>query len=581
MLTKLTVRNFKPFEELEVDLGNPVVFIGPNNSGKTSAMQALALWEAGLHRWNERRAGPGTPERRPGVAINRRDLTAVPVPDARALWHQLRVRRSWMEGDRQANENVRIEVEVEGETDGRMWRCGLEFDYANEESLYCRPLRLRSESNGARMPVPGEAADTRIAFLPPMSGLAEVEDLLQPGTISVRIGQGRTAEVLRNICYEVYEQRPDAWAALVDQVVHLFGARLNAPEYVAGRGQVIMTYEERGVSLDLTASGRGLQQTLLLLAYIYSKPGAVLLLDEPDAHLEVLRQAQVYDLITEVAGENGNQVIAASHSEVLLNAAAEKDEVIAFVGRPHRIDQHTAEVAKSLAEIGWDQYYRAEQTGWVLYLEGDTDLSILRSFARRRNHERAQRALERPFVRMVGNVTDQVRRHFYGLREALPDLRGVALFDQREGGRPDLGVIECLLWERREVENYICTPRTLEAFAAATAWEAADPPGPLFGQDEARRRVSVMREVLDELNAASMQLRQEPLWSPQIKASGEALEPIFRAYFERLGLYNPMAKRNFHQLVQYVPEDEIDPEVVEKLDAIAAVAESVDPPGLP
>ena len=581
MLTKLTVRNFKPFEELEVDLGNPVVFIGPNNSGKTSAMQALALWEAGLHRWNERRAGPGAPERRPGVAINRRDLTAVPVPDARALWHQLRVRRSWMEDGRQANENVRIEVEVEGETNGRTWRCGLEFDYANEESLYCRPLRLRSESNGARMPVPEEAAGTRIAFLPPMSGLAEVEDLLQPGAVSVRIGQGRTAEVLRNICYEVYEQRPDAWAALVDQIVHLFGARLNAPEYVAGRGQVIMTYEERGVSLDLTASGRGLQQTLLLLAYIYSKPGAVLLLDEPDAHLEVLRQAQVYDLITEVAGENGNQVIAASHSEVLLNAAAEKDEVVAFVGRPHRIDQHTAEVAKSLAEIGWDQYYRAEQTGWVLYLEGDTDLVILRSFARRRNHERAQHALERPFVRMVGNVTDQVRRHFYGLREALPGLRGIALFDQREGGRPDLGVIECLLWERREIENYICTPRTLEAFAAATAWEAADPPGPLFGQDEARRRVAVMREVLDELNAASMQLRQEPLWSPQIKASGEALEPIFRAYFERLGLYNPMAKRNFHQLVQYVPDDEIDPEIVEKLDAIAAVAESVDPPGLP
>ena len=43
MLTKLTVRNFKRFEDVEIELGNPVVFIGPNNSGKTSAMQALAL----------------------------------------------------------------------------------------------------------------------------------------------------------------------------------------------------------------------------------------------------------------------------------------------------------------------------------------------------------------------------------------------------------------------------------------------------------------------------------------------------------------------------------------------------------
>lgn len=581
MLTKLTVRNFKPFEELEIGLGNPVVFVGPNNSGKTSALQALALWEAGLHRWTERRAGQAAPERRAGVAINRRDLTAVPVPDARALWRQLRVRKSWMEDGRQANENVRIEVDVEGETRGAAWRCGLEFDYANEELLYCRPLRVGVESGTARMPVPEAAAATRIAFLPPMSGLAEVEDLLQPGAVSVRIGQGRTAEVLRNICYEVFEERPAAWGMLVDQVDHLFGVRLDAPEYVAGRGQVVMTYEERGVSLDLTASGRGLQQTLLLLAYMYSKPGAVLLLDEPDAHLEVLRQAQVYDLINEAASENGNQVIAASHSEVLLNAAADKDEVVAFVGRPHRIDQHTAEVAKSLAEIGWDQYYRAEQTGWVLYLEGDTDLSILRSFARRLRHERAQRALERPFVRMVGNVTDQVRRHFYGLREALPELRGATLFDQREGGKPDLGVVECLLWSRREIENYVCTQRTLEAFAEATGREAADQQGPLFSRDEARRRVEVMREVVEDLNAASIQLRQEPLWSPQIKASGEALEPIFRAYHERLGIYNPMAKKNFHELAAYIPDDEIDPEIIEKLDAIAAVAESASAPGLP
>lgn len=45
MLTKLTIRNFKRFGEVEVELGSPVVFIGPNDSGKTTALQALALWE--------------------------------------------------------------------------------------------------------------------------------------------------------------------------------------------------------------------------------------------------------------------------------------------------------------------------------------------------------------------------------------------------------------------------------------------------------------------------------------------------------------------------------------------------------
>ena len=52
MLTKLICRNFKRFGEIKVELGNPVVFIGPNNSGKTTALQALSLWEIGLERLN-------------------------------------------------------------------------------------------------------------------------------------------------------------------------------------------------------------------------------------------------------------------------------------------------------------------------------------------------------------------------------------------------------------------------------------------------------------------------------------------------------------------------------------------------
>ena len=61
MLTKLTIRNFKLFDEVELELGDRVVLIGPNNSGKTSALQALALWDVGLKRWTEKR-GAGAVE---------------------------------------------------------------------------------------------------------------------------------------------------------------------------------------------------------------------------------------------------------------------------------------------------------------------------------------------------------------------------------------------------------------------------------------------------------------------------------------------------------------------------------------
>ena len=571
MLTRLIARNFKRFGEVEIELGNPVVFIGPNNSGKTSALQALVLWDVGLRRWNEKRSGRSTPEKRPGVTVNRRDLVAVPIPDANLLWRDLRVRDVRKVDGRQRTSNIRIDLVVEGVTRDKPWRCGLEFDYANEESFYCRPLRRSDAGAPDRLPVPAEAGAARIAFLPPLSGLAAAEVRMDHGAVNVRIGEGRTAEVLRNLCFRIHEEEPSRWKALIEQIRRLFGSTIDPPRYVPERGEIVMTYREQGARLDLSSSGRGLQQTLLLLAYLYANPGAVLLLDEPDAHLEILRQRQTYRLLAGVADESGSQIIAASHSEVLLDEAARQDLAVAFVGQPHRIDDRGSQVLKALREIGFEQYYQAEQTGWVLYLEGSTDLSILQVFARRLGHDAALRALERPFVRFVGNQPQAVRSHFHGLREALPALRGVAVFDRLAVEPRDMAPIECLIWKRREIENYLCTRAALEAYAAASAPPGAY--GPLFTAAEAGRRLEAMRAAIYEIASALGTLGKGSPWDAGVKASDDFLTPLFGTYFDRLGLPNLMAKSSFHVLAEHVPDEEIDAEVREKLDAIARVAE--------
>ena len=575
MLTKLTVRNFKRFGEVEIELGNPVVFIGPNNSGKTSAMQALALWDIGVKRWNEKRAGKSAPEKRPGVTVNRRDLFAIPHPSAVHLWRDLHVRDVRSVEGRQSTDNVRIDLIVEGVDEGKVWTCGLEFDYANEESFYCRPLRLDDAKPPKRMPIPNEAGSLRIAFLPPMSGLAATETRLDQGAVNVRVGEGRTAEVLRNLCFRILTENPDGWASLVTRIEGLFGVELEEPRYVEERGEITMGYREHGSALDLSSSGRGLQQTLLILAYMHANPGAVILLDEPDAHLEILRQRQIYSLIAAVASESGNQIVAASHSEVLLNEAADKDLVIAFVGKPHRIGDGQSQVRKALAEIGFDQYYQAEQTGWVLYLEGSTDLAILQAFARRLGKDRAVRALERPFVRYVGNSPPTAAHHFHGLREAIPGLKGVALYDRLEPGAPDDPYLRHLVWHRREIENYLCTRTTLETYARASAMAAE--PRPLLAPLEVDGRLTAMDEAIGEVSRALETLGKGSPWENDLKVSDEFLTPLFKAYFERIGIPNLMSKKNFYELADYVPEAEIDPEIGEKLDAIAAVAESARP----
>ena len=576
MLTKLTIRNFKRFGEVEVELGNRVLFIGPNNSGKTSAMQALALWDIGLRLWNEKWAGKRLPKRRFGVTVNRLDLVSIPVPAANLLWRSLRVRQTHMVDGKPYPNNIRIDLTVEGVTNEQDWKCGLEFEYAAKDYFYCRPLRLSNDMPIERMPVPEREVTgvQQIAFLPPMSGLAATEDRLDPGSIDVRIGEGRTAEVLRNLCYRIHEEDQSSWFKLVEHIKRLFGSELQPPSYIAGRGQIAMTYLEHRVELDLSSAGRGLHQTLLLLAYMYANPGAVLLLDEPDAHLEILRQRQIYSLLTEAARESESQIIAASHSEVLLRQAAQEDEekIISFVGlKPHRIDDRGDQVLKSLNEIEFDQYYLAEQTGWVLYLEGTTDLSILQAFAERLGHAEASRALERPFVKFVGNQPSFVSNHFHGLLDACPALLGVALFDLFKQGLPNITPVECLMWERREIENYLCTRATLEAYAMTMAFETSS--GPLFKESELEKSRALMASEITEKEEAMEILSDKSPWDFDIKVSDEFLKKLFSDYFEKLGRRNTMTKKYFYELVKHIPDSEIDSEIREKLDAIARVAQ--------
>lgn len=56
----IEIENFKTFgKKVRIDLGHPAVLVGPNNAGKTSVIQALALWNHGIKAWNEKKGQQG------------------------------------------------------------------------------------------------------------------------------------------------------------------------------------------------------------------------------------------------------------------------------------------------------------------------------------------------------------------------------------------------------------------------------------------------------------------------------------------------------------------------------------------
>lgn len=371
MLTRLSIRNFKMLKDTgEIPLDSAVVFIGPNNTGKTTALQALSLWHIGLVKWLEKKGGKTSVRTRTAVPINRKDVFAIPTPSARYLWNDLSLRTSGNDGNAKKKQatHITVDILVEGLTNDIPWTCGLEFDYSNEEVLYCRPMR--SIKTNSIIDTQDILKQIRIAYLPPMSGLVSQEPRLLPAAVTYRIGEGRTAEVLRNLCYQIlYPETTvslrngnprEVWNYVVTTIDSFFLVKLQEP-VLNERGEVELSYSDRNEKvLDISSSGRGLQQVLLLIVYLLNNPKSVLLLDEPDAHLEILRQRQIYNFLIDLARRFGSQIIAASHSEVVLTEAAEKDSVIAFLGKkPRRVNDKGTQLMKSLKTIGFDNYYQA------------------------------------------------------------------------------------------------------------------------------------------------------------------------------------------------------------------------------
>ena len=85
-----------------------------------------------------------------------------------------------------------------------------------------------------------------------------------------------------------------AWDALQAAISKLFGYRLLRPDTDGAHILADYVHEGREVRLDIASAGRGFQQVLLLLALLNTRPGAVLLVDQPDAHLHPTLQDTIY-----------------------------------------------------------------------------------------------------------------------------------------------------------------------------------------------------------------------------------------------------------------------------------------------
>jgi len=593
LLHFVEIQNFKHFgEKQRIDLDHPAVLIGPNNCGKTTAIQAIALWSQAVKTWFEAK-GKSTPKERTATSLNRLNIVSVPVQRTRYFWHNTAVRTG--------NQDIPLLITVGILHENEIVPVTMRFRNQGDELVYCTP----DDDTLGRLEAVEAAAKINVELLYPMSGLETEEPILQPGRIDVLLGQGQTAQVLRNLCLLVFKDSPEGWREIASLMRRLFSVELHDPAETA-RGSIDLFYKQSKVKepLDVSLAGRGLQQMLLIFAYLYSHRRSVLLIDEPDAHLEILRQKQVYVLLREIAERKDSQAILVTHSEVILDEALDHNLTLLLGGKADDLAAKTG-IRNSLKHYGAEHYIRARERGYVLYVEGGTDIEVLKALARHLDHPvvecwdsrintfyvqnnfpEADPGLEAELERVEGGFGITPTKHFFALRAMVPGLRGLAILDNDGLARVDSneGGLQTVYWRRYEAENYFVTADILRAFAADHYKDL-----PLFGAHEADAQ-----EILDALSLERVFDGHEKNFNTWKDASDDAArllweartervklsdfaEEFFRRLADKLGHAMLLRKGELYQLIRFVEPDAIPSEVTEKLDLLKALFGSALP----
>jgi predicted ATPase len=559
MITGVEVGYFKRFHRQRFELSDHIVLAGPNNSGKTTLLQAIMVWDLALRRWRERRTGSAARERT-GVPLTRKDFTALPLREMNLLWTGTRTafRKEDVPPEQQPGQPRVLTISLNGRTKDGPWDLSFEFRYQSTELVYVKPSAEQISD------IPKAAEDLNVVHVPPFSGIGAEETRYDRPYQDLLIGQGKAGDILRNLLLEVYQQ-PDKsnWSALCRQTEEIFGCRLLPPEY-EGRPFILCEYlpgvpkgkgKDGLPQLDIASAGSGFHQVLLLLSFFYARPASILLLDEPDAHLHVILQKQVYDWLRRVAAERACQLIVATHSEVLIDDTG-PEMILSFFREPHRLvaEVEREQVTQALRRLSAMDILRAESSQGVLYVEGADDFNLLSAWARVLDHPLLSWFRNHPFWHSnQGRHPREARAHFFAVRALHPNMPAVLLLDGDNRRLPDREVeangLVILRWKRYEAENYLVHPVTLRRFVNSHAL-------PFFAHQSEQY-------LRDHLPPA---VYRDPLRTEDFLESTPASKTILPEFFRQADV--ALSKKEYYLIAAQMREEEIADEVKEKLDAI-------------
>lgn len=410
MLHSVTLTKFKRFSNSTFALlPSGISFLaGSNNSGKSTLLQAIAVWEfcrsiLENERGKDSLLAGYTGQ---GLGLSAEEFSPISVASLKHLWTNLSTQSVGQDG-------YSLAIECR-------WR-----DASTEEKNLKLALALANDRLFVKQVSSNLAAGDSlptVAYLPPFAGIVSRENRMSAADRRSMIGRGLAGGIIRNLILDMQSdnekkraalkgdrpkiknsdlaalRREDPWEILQSTMARVFGTQLSVEPFnelfhtairvQCVKGKLDGTKFKRHPNFkprDLMAEGSGFLQWTSVYVLALSPNVRTLLLDEPDAHLHPSLQAQLVQALEDIVRNSGKQVLMATHSTEILRWA-DPASVMEFRGNNARYLIEPEQKISLFLGLGSDYAPKLDplrKHKRMLIVENDSDARLLKELAGR------------------------------------------------------------------------------------------------------------------------------------------------------------------------------------------------------
>ncbi len=317
-IKKIIIRNFKRFKEIETDFTSFDCLVGSNNSGKSTLLQSLALFDFVLHNCLSVKQFNGESNNQRIFEIRNRSISpeefvVLPVASAIDLWTDKIAQKG--------GKHILIQIEVEFLNEKKV-KASVDLNF----NRYSINIETDNEQSWLE-----KLANYKISYLPVFSSFLTQEEKRTQAVIEDALSRGRVNSVIRNLLYDLKRKGEIQNLEIILQNAIPSFSNINIKFDEITDKYIEVSYKEEGKKkrFDLFMAGSGFQQFVYLFGFIRLRYPNLILLDEPDVHLHGSMQSSLIDELKKLVQNEDKQIIFATHSRDIISRI-DPDQIISL-----------------------------------------------------------------------------------------------------------------------------------------------------------------------------------------------------------------------------------------------------------